>query len=121
MQKPTDIDAYHRQYPALADRLQQLRDAIASEAPAATECISYGMPTFKLSRNLVHYAAYERHIGFYPTPSAIEAFAAELSGLKTSKGAVQFPNNQPLPLELIRRMVRFRVAEESRRVPPNKC
>ena len=93
--------------------LQQLRIAIREAAPQAREAISYQMPTFKLNGNLVHFAAHKNHIGFYPTPSAIEAFKNRLSSYKTSKGAVQFPLNEPLPLELVKEMVRFRVKENS--------
>jgi uncharacterized protein YdhG (YjbR/CyaY superfamily) len=84
---------------------------IHEAAPGATEKISYQMPTFVLHGNLVHFAAYTSHIGFYPTPSGVAAFQSELIGLKTSKGAIQFPIDQPLPYELIRRIVAFRVDE----------
>ncbi len=87
---------------------------IQEAAPEATETINYQMPTFVLHGNLVHFAAQKKHIGFYPTPSGIEAFQAELAGYKSSKGAVQFPLDQPLPLELIGRIVTFRVAENVR-------
>lgn len=84
---------------------------IREAAPQATEKISYQMETFNLNRNLVHFAAYQRHIGFYPTPSGIEAFKEDLSGYRSSKGAVQFPLDQPLPEELIRRIVEYQVDE----------
>ncbi len=106
------IDEYIGQFtPAIQIILQQLRQAINKAAPGAEERISYRMPTFWLHGNLVHFAAYKNHIGFYPTPSGIEAFQKELAEYKTSKGAVQFPLDRPLPLELISRMVKFRVAE----------
>jgi len=88
-----------------------LRAAIRAAAPDAEEKISYQMPTFALHGNLVHFAAHPHHIGFYPAPSGIAAFAEELAPYKSSKGAVQFPLDQPLPLDLIRRIVEFRVEE----------
>jgi uncharacterized protein YdhG (YjbR/CyaY superfamily) len=92
--------------------LQQLRDLIRDGAPGATETISYGIPTFDLNgRHLVHFAGYKHHVGFYPTESGILAFQAELRPYKTSRGTVRFPLGQPLPTDLIRRMVAFRVAQ----------
>ena len=96
--------------------LRSIRATIAAAAPSATETFSYGMPTFDLGgKHLVHFAAFAKHIGFYPTPSAILAFQKELVPYKTSKGAVQFPLSAPLPERLITRMVRFRVKEEEGR------
>ena len=107
------IDAYIAQFPdAVQELLQQLRETIRAAAPRAEEAIRYGMPTFRLNGNLVHFAAYAKHIGFYPTPSAITAFQKELAPYASSKGAVQFPLDRPLPLPLIRRIVRFRVREQ---------
>jgi uncharacterized protein YdhG (YjbR/CyaY superfamily) len=94
--------------------LQELRETIKANAPQAEEKISYQMPTFALKGNLVHFAAFKTHIGFYPTPSGIEAFKQELAGYESAKGSVQFPIDEPLPLELIGRIVRFRVAENLR-------
>lgn len=113
MTKLTTINAYLETVPKthLAPLLS-LRAWIQEEAPQATEAIAYGLPTFKLNGNLVHFGAGKTHIGFYPTPSAIEAFASSLSSYKTSKGAVQFPLDKPLPEALIRDMVRFRVKEQ---------
>lgn len=91
--------------------LQELRATIKAAAPDATETISYQMPTFYLKGNLVHFAAFKKHIGFYPAPRGIEAFKDELSGYKGAKGSVQFPIDEPLPLELITRIVKFRVEE----------
>ena len=106
------IDDYIAQFPPeVQEMLQELRATIQTAAPEATEAISYQMPTFKLYGNLVHFAAYKNHIGFYPVPTGIAAFQEELSVYKQGKGSVQFPLNQPLPLDLIRRIVRFRVAE----------
>ncbi len=110
------IDAYIAQYPAdIQERLISVRSAVKQAVPDASEKMSYGMPTLFLKKNLVHYAAFKNHIGYYPAPSGIEAFADELSDYKTSKGAIQFPNNKPLPLELITRIAVFR-AEENRRL-----
>jgi uncharacterized protein YdhG (YjbR/CyaY superfamily) len=93
--------------------LQEIRALIRSAAPDASELISYAMPTFDLNgRHLVHFAGYEKHIGLYPIPSGIEAFKEELRAYKTGKGSIQFPLGEPLPADLIRRIVEFRVAEE---------
>ncbi len=106
------IDAYIASFPAeIQSQLQAIRAVIRAAAPGAEEKISYQMPTFTLKGNLVHFAAYKNHIGFYPTPSAIQAFQAELSIYKGAKGSVQFPIDQPLPLELISKIVAYRVAE----------
>ena len=95
--------------------LQQIRRAVHEVAPEATEAIAYGMPTFKLHGNLVHFAAFKNHIGFYPVPSGIEAFQEELAAYKQGKGSVQFPLNRPMPYDLIRRIVEFRVRENTAR------
>jgi len=97
--------------PDVQEKLKEIRSAIRAAAPQAEERISYQMPTYFLNGNLVHFAAQKHHIGFYPTPSAIQKFRGELSPYKYSKGAVQFPLDQPLPLDLIGRMVAFRVQE----------
>ncbi|HCP15256.1 MAG TPA: hypothetical protein DIT32_05750 [Peptococcaceae bacterium] len=109
------IDDYISQFsPEIQEILQTLRNVIREAAPGSEEKISYQMPTFYLYGNLVHFAAYENHIGFYPAPSGIETFKHELSGYKSAKGSVQFPIAKPLPYELIRRIVRFRVSENIR-------
>lgn len=109
----TTIDEYILQYPPEVQALMNdLRTTIREAAPAAEEKISWGMATFVLHGNLVHFAGEKKHIGFHPAPSAIEAFGAELSEYHTSKGTVQFPYEKPLPLALISKMVRFRVAEQ---------
>ena len=106
------IDEYIAQFPAdVQGKLIEFRRVIIKAAPDATEKISYGMPTFFLHKNLVHFAAFKNHIGFYPAPSGIEAFKDELTAYKTSKGAIQFPIDKPLPLDLIARITAFRVAE----------
>ncbi len=107
------IDEYIAKFPAEVQvLLQTLRATIHAAAPEAREQLSYGMPAFALHGILVYFAAAKRHIGFYPTSSGIAAFQAELAGYASSKGAVQFPLDQPLPLDLISRMVQFRVAED---------
>lgn len=109
------IDEYIKKFPEEVQvKLEKLRQVIGENAPLAVEKISYGMPTFYLNGNLVHFAAYSGHIGFYPAPSGIEKFKDELSGYKTSKGAIQFPINEELPLDLIRKIVQFRVGENTK-------
>ncbi len=111
-QWPANIDEYISGFPtAVQELLQQMRATIRSAAPDAKEAIKYRMPTFILRENLVHFAAYRSHIGFYPTSSGIAAFADQLSPYKHAKGSVQFPLNQPLPLDLVAKIVKFRVAE----------
>ena len=107
------IDEYIALYPAEVQQiLQSLRQLITEESPDAVETISYGMPTFKLKgKNLVHFAAWKEHIGFYPTPSGIEEFKKKSAKYTASKGSIQFPLDQPLPFPLIRRIIRFRIAE----------
>ena len=106
------VDEYLSTVPAPTRRiLQEVRQTIKKAAPQAEEVISYNMPAFKLHGVLVYYAAYQKHIGFYPTPSAIKAFEKELAQYQSSKGAVQFPSDQPMPVELITKIVQFRVRE----------
>ncbi|WP_243349393.1 iron chaperone [Parabacteroides sp. FAFU027] len=109
---PTTIDEYIATFPdAIQELLNQMRAAIREAAPEATEKISYQMPAFAQQGILVYFAAFSKHIGFYPTSSAMEAFSEELSVYKNGKGSVQFPIHQPLPLDLVKQMVQFRVAE----------
>lgn len=106
------IDDYIQEAPeGVREILQTLRLIIQEEAPGAEEAIRYQMPTFILHGNLVHFAAFKNHIGFYPVPSGISAFQQELAPYKQGKGSVQFPLDQKMPYELIRRIVRFRVVE----------
>lgn len=106
------IDEYIASFPVdVQKRLQEIRAAIKSAAPNATEKISYQLPTFYLNGNLVHFAAFKNHIGFYPTPSGIASFTKELAKYESAKGSVQFPLDQPLPLSLIKKIVKFRVGE----------
>ncbi|AOA02590.1 iron chaperone [Carnobacterium maltaromaticum] len=110
--KIESIDAYISQFPLdIQLILKKLRKVIKEAAPESSEKISYQMPTFVLNGNLVHFAAQKKHIGFYPTPSAILAFEEALKDYKTSKGAIQFPFDKTIPYELVREIVLFRVAE----------
>ena len=111
------IDEYIAGFPPETQKvLEELRALIKSCAPDAIETISYAIPTLDLNgRHLVHFAGYERHVGFYPIPSGMEAFEAELKSFKRGKGSVQFPLERPLPLGLIRRIVEFRVGENMAR------
>jgi uncharacterized protein YdhG (YjbR/CyaY superfamily) len=109
------IDEYITEFPEdIQEILEKMRKVIQKAAPEAEEAISYSMPTFKLHGNLVHFAAYEKHIGFYPAPSGIEAFKEEISEYKSSKGAVQFPLDKPIPYDLVEKIVIFRVKENLR-------
>lgn len=108
----TSIDAYIEQAPKEAQPLlKKIRAVIKAAVPDATEAIKYGMPTFVLDRNLVHFAANKAHLGFYPSPSGITNFQQELAGYTSSKGAIQFPYNQPLPIKLIEKITKFRAKE----------
>ncbi len=112
MKPVKDIDEYIAQAPKeVQGRLDEIRKAIKELAPGAKETIKYGIPTFTLNGNFVHFAGFKSHIGFYPTPSGIEAFKKELSIYKGAKGSVQFPLDKPLPLDLITKIVKFRVKE----------
>lgn len=107
-----NIDEYIARYPAdIQKLLQEVRKTIQAAAPQAEEAMAYGIPTFKLNGNLVHFGGFKQHIGFYPAPQGLEAFRKELSKYKGSKGAVQFPLDQPMPLALITRIVKYRVKQ----------
>jgi uncharacterized protein YdhG (YjbR/CyaY superfamily) len=112
----TTIDEYITSFPAdVREILEKMRQAIHEAAPDATETISYQMPTFRLhGKNLVYFAGFQHHIGFYPVPSGIEAFKKELSVYKQGKGSVQFPLDQPIPYELVKKIVRFRAGENAK-------
>lgn len=110
----TTIDDYIKSYPADSQKiLQKIRHLIQATAPEAKEKIGYGIPTFTYHGNLVHFAAYQHHIGFYPGAEAIEVFAGDLKAYTTSKGAVQFPIDQPIPYELIKKITEFRVQKNT--------
>jgi uncharacterized protein YdhG (YjbR/CyaY superfamily) len=110
--KPQSIDEYIASCPKdVQEILQRVRETIRKAAPGAQETISYRMPAFTLAGNLVYFAAFKKHIGFYPTSSGIEKFKNELSAYRGAKGSVQFPIGKPIPLDLITRIVTFRVKE----------
>lgn len=110
--QPRDIDDYIAGFPTgIAERLSAMRATIRAQAPEAEERISYRMPTFWLRGNLVHFAAFANHIGFYPAPTGIAAFAKELAPYAHAKGSVRFPHDEPLPLALVAKIVAFRVKE----------
>ncbi len=109
---PENVAEYISGFPKdVQEKLEKLRATIREAAPEAEEKISYQMPTFVLEGNLVHFAAYKKHIGFYPTPSGIEKFKAKLSAYKWAKGSIQFPLGEPIPYELVREIVAYRVKE----------
>ncbi len=111
--KYSNVEEYITDFPSSVQPvLQKLRHSIVEAAPQADEVISYNMPAYKLNGILVYFAAYENHIGFYPTPSGITAFEKELSGYKQGKGSVQFTLEEQLPFELIQRIVKFRLEEQ---------
>lgn len=112
------IDEYIETFPKdVQSILEKMRQTIRKAAPEAVETISYQMPTFKLNgKNLVHYAAFKNHIGFYPIPSGIEAFKEELSSYKQGKGSVQFPMDKPIPYDLVKKIVKYRVTENLEKV-----
>ncbi|HXS55713.1 MAG TPA: DUF1801 domain-containing protein [Hanamia sp.] len=119
--KAKDIDTYINDFPEhIREILQQVRATIHKAAPTAGETISYGIPTFTLNGNLVHFAAFKNHIGFYPAPTAIKEFEKEFSVYKTSKGAVQFPLDKPMPLSLITKIVKYRVKVNSEKAAKKK-
>ncbi|RDI12076.1 uncharacterized protein YdhG (YjbR/CyaY superfamily) [Flavobacterium sp. AG291] len=112
MDKPKDTNEYIAGFsPEIQKLLEQVRQTVQKTAPDAEESISYGMPAFKLNGNLVYFAAFTNHIGFYALPSGNEAFQKEISNYKTGKGSIQFPFDKPLPLDLIAKIVKFRVEE----------
>jgi uncharacterized protein YdhG (YjbR/CyaY superfamily) len=110
------MDSYISRFPKEVQKiLERVRSTIREAAPDAEETINYGIPTFTLKGNLVHFAAFKNHIGFYPAPSGIEKFKNELSVYKGAKGSVQFPLDQPIPFDLISQIVKFRVIENLER------
>ena len=113
------IDDYIAGFPAdIRKRLAAMRAIIRRHAPDAVEKISYRVPTFYLNGNLVHFAAFKHHVGFFPGPSGIRKFQKELRPYKSAKGSVQFPHDEPLPLDLVAAIVEFRVSES--RVPKRR-
>lgn len=111
--KPTTIDQYIAGFPEEIQRiLQQVRKTIHKAAPKAEETIKYDMPTFTFHGNLVHFAAFKKHIGFYPVPMGNPTFNKLFAGYKTGKGSIQFPLDQPMPLDLITKIVHYRISEQ---------
>jgi len=121
-QQSQSVDTYIAVFPAnVREILQKIRRVIREAAPEAQETISYGMPTFKFYGNLVHFAGWRTHIGFYPTPSGITAFQKELAPYGVTKGAIRFPLDQPIPYALIKKIVKLRVKENlSKRKAPKQ-
>jgi uncharacterized protein YdhG (YjbR/CyaY superfamily) len=119
--KPENIDEYIANFPIETQKLlQQVRETIHKTVPTAKEVISYGMPAFKQNTVLVYFAGYAKHIGFYPTSSGIETFKNEFTDYKWSKGAVQFPLDKPLPLDLITRITKFKTERDLEKVKKKK-
>ena len=116
--KPTNIDEYIAEFPKETQIiLEKIRTIIKKLVPESEEAISYGMPAFKLNKMaLVYFAGYKNHIGFYATPTGHKEFKEELSNYKQGKGSVQFPLSEPMPYDLIKRIVKFRVAENNQKV-----
>lgn len=118
---PKTVDEYITGFPPdIQSILQQIRATIRQAAPEATEKISYQMPTFYLNGNLVHFAAFKKHLGFYPTPNGIDEFKDELAAYAKAKGSVQFPLDKPIPYDLIARVTAFRVQEILRKAVKGK-
>ncbi len=108
----TTIDEYISSFPEATQKLlKQMRSTIHKAAPQATEAIAYGLATFKLNGNLVHFGGYKTHIGFYPAPRGIEAFKKETAQYQGGKGTLQFPLDKPLPLDLVTKIVKYRLEE----------
>jgi uncharacterized protein YdhG (YjbR/CyaY superfamily) len=119
--KAESIDAYIAGFPPdIQKRLETIRTAIRKAAPQAEEDIKYAIPTFTLNGNLVHFAAFKNHIGFYPAPTGIEAFKKETAPYEAGKGSLQFPLDSPLPLALVTKIVKFRVKENLQKVATKK-
>ncbi len=118
----TTIDEYIAGFPEdVQDILQKIRAAIRDVVPDATEAIKYAIPTFMLNgKNLVHFGGFKKHIGFYPAPSGLVQFKGELAGYQGTKGAVQFPLDEPIPYDLIRKITAFRVQEEMEKAAARK-
>jgi uncharacterized protein YdhG (YjbR/CyaY superfamily) len=118
---PKDMDAYIAGFPADVQKiLKKIRMTIRKAAPGAKEAITYQIPTFTLNGNLIHFAAFKKHIGLYPAPRGSEAFKKALSAYEGGKGTVRFPLDEPIPLGLISRIVKFRVKENRERAEAKK-
>ncbi|WP_259015190.1 iron chaperone [Emticicia fluvialis] len=120
-QEAKNIDEFISWFPPEVQKiLQNIRNLVHELAPEATEAIKYAMPTFVLNGNLVHFAAFKNHIGFYPAPTGTAAFKEDLAPYKTGKGSIQFQLNEPIPYDLIRKIVLFRVEENRKKAKPAK-
>jgi len=116
-----NIDAYIAGFPEdIQKRLESMRATIKKAAPEAEEDIKYAIPTFTLNGNLVHFAAFKNHIGFYPAPTGIEAFKKETAPYEAGKGSLQFPLDKPLPLALVSKIVKYRVTENLKKAVAKK-
>lgn len=117
-----EVDKYISGFPEdVQKRLNTMRKTIRTEVPDAEEKIGYGIPTYKLDgKNLVHFGGFKNHVGFYPAPSGLTAFEKELSPYKAAKGSVQFPHDEPLPLDLVKKIVRFRLKEHKAQMASKK-
>jgi uncharacterized protein YdhG (YjbR/CyaY superfamily) len=112
MKSTSSIDEYINKQPVKTQKiLNKVRAIVNKIIPDAEEAMRYGIPTFRLKENLVHFAAYEHHIGFYPSPPVIAAFSKDIKGYTSSKGAIQFPLDAPIPYELIKAMTKFRIEQ----------
>ena len=121
MEKINNIDEYISQFPIETQfKLKSIREFINNNFPEVSEAMSYGMPTFRLNGNLVHFAGYKNHLGFYPGSSGVANFLNKLTQYKTSKGAIQFPIDEPIPFELIKEIIEFRVKENLSKVVKTK-
>ncbi len=117
MKKAKDVSEYISFFPKHTQTLlKQVRKVVKDAAPDAVEVISYGMPAYKLDKMLLYFAAFEKHIGFYPMASAIVEFKEEIAGFKSAKGSIQFPIGKPLPIKLMTKIVKFRVKENLQRI-----
>lgn len=115
------IDEYIGEFPKEVQKiLEQIRESVRKAAPQSVEAIKYGIPTFVSGGNLVHFGAFKNHIGFYPAPTGIKKFEKELSVFKQGKGSVQFPINEPMPLELIKKIVEFRISQNAGKASKKK-
>jgi uncharacterized protein YdhG (YjbR/CyaY superfamily) len=116
-----NIDEYIAGFPAgIRAILEQVRVTVKEAAPDATEAISYGMPTFILNGNRVYFGAFKKHLGFFPTPAGVESFEKELSAYKTGRGSIQFPYAQPMPLALIKKIVKFQMQRQKSPIKKSK-
>jgi uncharacterized protein YdhG (YjbR/CyaY superfamily) len=118
---PTTIDEYIADFPPdVQEILQKVRATIREAAPGAEETIKYQLPTFRLKGNLVYFGGFKKHVGFYPVPTGVEAYAEDLAPYKTGKGSIQFPYDEPIPYDLITKVVQYRVEENLRNAEAKK-